>query len=437
MDWPLLLALIFGGLLVLMFSGMPVALGFMLINVIGALLFLGGTRGIEQLTFSFQSSLTRFSLIALPLFILMGEIMFHSGIAPKMMDALDLWLGRLPGRLGLIAVASGTIFATLTGSSSGSVAMLGSTLVPEMYKRGYSKEMSLGPILGSGGLAIMIPPSGLAVLLGAIGEISIAAILIGIIMPGLLMAAMYATYIILRSMLQPSLAPVYDVPPRPFSRKLLETTKYIFPLSFVVFMVVGVIFIGVATPSEAAALGVVSCYILSACYKRLDWKVVKTSTTGAIQITVMIFTIIVGAQAFSEILAFSGATSGLVKLALSFPVPPIYIFIFMQVVVLILGCLMDSASILMLTLPLFMPIVRGLGFNEVWFAVVMMVNIEIGLLTPPFGMSLFVLKGIAPEGTTMNDVVRSALPFVGMELLAMALVVVFPPIATWLPGLMR
>ncbi|MBW8036677.1 MAG: TRAP transporter large permease subunit, partial [Planctomycetes bacterium] len=209
MEWYLILLLLFGGLIILMMSGMPVAFCFMLVNIIGVFLLWGGGVGLEQLILSLGDSIAIFTLVPVPLFILMGEVMFQSGIAINMIDALNKWLGRIPGRLSLLAVGAGTVFSTMSGASMASVAVLGSTLVPEMEKRGYKKAMSLGPILGSGGLAIMIPPSVLAVLVGAIGRIPIGKILIAIILPGLLMAALYATYIILRCRLQPSLAPSY------------------------------------------------------------------------------------------------------------------------------------------------------------------------------------------------------------------------------------
>jgi tripartite ATP-independent transporter DctM subunit len=354
-----------------------------------------------------------------------------------MMDAVDKWLGRLPGRLGLEAVAGGTILSTLTGASMASVAILGSVLVPEMEKRGYKKPMSLGPILGSGGLAIMIPPSGLAVLSGAIGLISIGKILIGIVIPGLLMAVFYASYIIIRCLLQPSIAPAYDVPHIPLIEKLVATVRYILPLGFIIFMVIGVIILGITTPTEAAATGAFGCFILAALYKRLNWDVVRKSIGGALSITLMMFLIISGAKAFGQVLAYSGASRGLIEFATGLPLAPIFILVAMQVVILIMGTFMDVVAIMMVTLPLFMPIVLTLGFNPVWFLVIFLLNIEMATTTPPFGLSLFVMKGVAPPDTTMGDVYKAGLPFLGCDLIVMALLITFPAIALWLPALMR
>jgi tripartite ATP-independent transporter DctM subunit len=366
----------------------------------------------------------------------MGEVMLCAGIAPHVMDALDSWMGRLPGRLALLAVAAGTLFAMLTGSSMASAAMMTSTLLPEMENRGYKKSMILGPIMGSGTLAIMIPPSGLAVLVGAIGRISVGKILIAIILPGVLVAAIYAAYIIIRCGLQPEIAPPYTVPPPPLLNKVADTVRYVFPIGFVVFLVTGLIFLGVATPSEAAAMGAMGCVILAFFYRRLNWQLVKDSTRATLKMTIMIFMILVGAQAFSQNLAFSGASVGLAQLAVGLPLPPILVFISIQTVVLIMGMFMDSISIMMVTLPIFIPVIHALGFDPVWFAAIYLLNIELGLISPPFGMTLFAIKGMTTD-TAMEEIYREALPFCLLTLIAEVLMIIFPVIVLWLPGLMR
>ncbi len=397
----------------------------------------GGTVGIEQLVLSIYSSLATFILLPIPLFVLMGEVIFHSGIAVRVVDVLDKWLGRLPGRLGLLAVSAGTVFSTLTGTSVASTAMLGSILVPEMEKRGYKKPMTLGPILGSGGLAIMIPPSSLAVLLGAISEISVGKILIAIIVPGLLMAVLYSAYIIIRCWCQPSIAPSYEVSHTPLSEKLNGTVRYVLPLGVIIFLVIGLIVLGVATPSEAAASGTIGAFFLAAAYRGLSWDVTKKSIRGTLRITGMIFLIIAGARAFSQILSFSGATRGLTELATNLPAPPIFIVIAMQVVVLIMGGFMSLIAIMMITLPIFVPVIVDLGFDPVWFAAIFLLNIEMALTTPPLGMNLYVMKGVTPPHMTMGDIIKAALPFLYCDAIAMALIIAFPSLALWLPGLMR
>ncbi|MFC2068928.1 TRAP transporter large permease subunit [Chloroflexota bacterium] len=437
MDWQLALLLIVGSFIVLLVLGLPVAFSFMIVNLIGAYLFWGGELGLHQIVNSLADSVTVWTLLPVVTFILMGEVMFHSGLTPHIFNAIDNWLGRLPGRLSFLAVSFGTMFAVLSGNSMASTAIMGATLVPEMESRGYKKPMTLGPILGSGGLAIMIPPSALAIVLAYLGEISTGKLLMAIIIPGLLMAFLYATYIIVRCLLQPSIAPSYQVPNVSLLNKIGNTAGYILPLSFILFLVIGLIFLGVATPTEAAALGCLGSFVLVAAYRKLNRKTVTTSIGSAIRHIIMILMIIVGAKAFSQILAFSGASRGLIDLFLNMPLAPIFIVMSMQVVLIILGCFMGPVEMLLLTLPIFMPTIKTMGFSEVWFGAIVLLNCEMAITTPPFGMSLFILKKVAPSDTTMGDIYRAAIPFLLCDLIAMILIVLFPPISLWLPELMR
>ena len=436
MEWPFVLLLIFISLIFLMMTGMPIAFCFLLINIVGMYVYFGGTAGIEQLISSMYSTLNTFVLLPAPLFILMGEVLFHSGIAPILIKALDKFMGRLPGRLALLAVASGALFSTLTGTSLASTAMLGSTLTPTMVEKGYKKPMSLGPILGSGGLALMIPPSALAVLLGAIGEISIGKILIAIIIPGIIMAVTYSVYIITRCWLDPSIAPAYEVASIPLYEKLSIALKHILPVGVVIFLVIGIVFLGIATPSEAAATGALGSFILAFGYRAMNWDILKKSIIGTLSITGMVLLIIAGATAFSQILAYSGASAGIVKLATELPLSPIIILFLMQIILFFLGAFMEPVSIMMVSLPIFVPVIMSLHFDTVWFAVIFLLNIEMASTSPPFGLCLFVMKGVAPTDTTIVDIYKAALPFLGLDLITMALIFIFPELALWLPGLM-
>lgn len=436
MDWPLALLIMFGLLIALMATGMPIAFAFMITCVIGSVLFWGGAVGLDQLAMSVFSSVTTFAILPIPLFILMGNVIFESGVGLKMVDAVDKILGSLPGRLSLLAIGAGTLLGTMIGISGGSIAILGRSLVPEMAKRGYQKTMSLGPVVASGTLATLIPPSALAVFLGAIGSVSIGQLLMAIIVPGLLLAALFATYIIIRCKFQPSIAPSYKVARVAFLGKVNVTVRYIMPLAIVIFAVIGVVFIGIATPSEAAAFGAVACFLLAALYKRFNLTLVKNSAVSTIEITVMVLMIIVGSISFSRILASSGAITGLVELAMSLPVPPMVVIIMTQLVVVFLGCFMDPASIVMIAVPIFMPIVTALGFNPLWYAVILLLNIQLGLITPPFGLDVYTMKALAPPDVSVGDVFRSSIPFLVVGFLVMALIMIFPQLATWLPGMM-
>ncbi len=436
MEWWGYLISFFGGLAVLLLIGLPVAFAFVMVNLIGVYVFWGGASGLGQLILSIDSSVSTFVLVPLPMFILMGTVMFHSGVAYKLIDVLDQWLGRIAGRLAVLAVGAGALFATLTGVAMGSVAMLGSTLAPDMEQRGYSKSMSLGPILASGSLAILIPPSALAVILASLGRFSIGKLLIGIVVPGFLLAVVYAAYIVIRCRLQPSLAPPYSVEPTPLRRRLRDTVRYVVPPVSVVFLVIGTIFLGVATPTEAAAVGALLSIILAALYGRLSWQVTKKAVAAATSLSVMVLVILTGSAAFGQLLSFSGVTPAITRLATDTVLDAMVVLILMQLVVIFLGMFIEQTSIVMVTFPIFMPIVAAMGWDPIWFGAIMMLNLEMATISPPFGLSLFVMKGIASPGTTMGDIYRAALPFVGLNLIVMAAMIAFPGIVLWLPGLM-
>jgi tripartite ATP-independent transporter DctM subunit len=436
MEWYWPLTIIFGVFVVLMAIGVPIAFAFLAINVVCCYIFWSGPAGLSQLVLSISSSVTHFTIVSVPLFVLMGEVMFRSGIATKMLDVLDSWFGRLPGRLALMSVAGGTVFAALTGSGSAATAMLGKLLVPDMEKRGYHKAMTLGPIMGAGGLAIMIPPSALGVLLAALGQFSVGDFLVAIIVPGLMMSVVYAAYIIVRCSFQTHLAPAYHVDPVPWAKRLQQTILYIFPLFFLMFLVVGLIFLGVATPTESAALGALGTFLLAAMYGGLSRRMIRESLFSSMRITVMLLMIITGSTAFSQILAFTGATSGLADLATSADVPPMVVIIIMQLVLIVMGMFMEPLSIMMLTVPIYFPVIEAFGYNPVWFGAIMLLNMEMATISPPFGLNLFVMRGVAPKGVTMGDVYAASIPFLLLDLVVMGLLLAFPVLVLWLPAQM-
>jgi tripartite ATP-independent transporter DctM subunit len=435
MEWQLLLLVILGGMVFLMAAGIPIVISLFTIVIIGAYVFFGGAVGLEQLILSIYTTMTSFTLLPIPLFVLMGELMVHSGIAVNVIDVLGKWMGRIPGRLSLLTVAAGTLLSTLTGSSMASVAILGAVLVPEMERRGYNKHMILGPILGSGGLAMMIPPSAMAIILCSIGQISIGATLMAIIVPGLLMALFYASYIIFACLINPSLAPSYDVAKVPLREKVVGLAIYVLPTGIIIFLVIGLILLGVATPSESAASGTIGMVVLILAYRRMNWDIMKKSILGTLTVTGMVFVIIAAANAFSQILSFSGATQGLTEFATRLPLPPIVLVITMQVVIIVMGCFMDPVAILMITLPIFVPFIISLGYSDIWFAAMVLLNIEMAMLSPPFGLCLFVMKGVTGEGITMGDIYTAALPYLMCDAAVMGLMLAFPQIALWLPSL--
>jgi tripartite ATP-independent transporter DctM subunit len=434
MEWYESLALLLGAILALMAIGMPVALAFLAANILGAWIFMGGERGISALLNNGLGSLTSFALVPIPLFLLMGEIFFHTGLGGRMFNAIDKLLGRLPGRLSYVTVLGGTAFSTLSGSSMGSTALMGSLMVPEMNRRGYKKHMSIGPILGTGGLAIIIPPSALAVLLATLARIDVGKLLIAGIIPGLILAALYLATIFIQTKIDPDAAPAYDVEPMTLGQKLMLFLTDVVPMVGVMVVIVAMMVGGIVTPSEAAAFGALGVLILALVFRCLTWEAMRKSIVGALRVTLMAYLIVFGSATFSQLLAFSGASSGLIKWATGFDLEPIAMLLVMFGVLLLLGMFMEQISMMLLTVPIFFPLAASLGFDPIWFGLIMLLALEISFTTPPFGLLLFVMKGVAPPDTTMRDIYMSALPFIFCSLLLVALMILFPPIVLWLPG---
>ncbi len=434
MEWWLALIFIFGGLMIMMTTGMPVAFSFLSIIIIGTYLFWGGQKGLMLLSLTMFRTLASYKLLPVAMFILMGEIIFQSGIGFKLIDALDKWIGKIRARLSLLAIASGTGLSVLTGTSMATVGLLGSALVPEMIKRGYKSPVTLGPILGSSGLASIIPPSAMGVILAFVAQVSVAKVLIGGILPGLIMATLYTLYIILRCQIQPHLAPAYDAPTVSLSEKIKSGARDIVPLGLIVFLVTGTIIFGIATPSEASAAGALGCFILSIAYGRMNREVLKRVLMGTTKLVGMVFIIIAASIAFSQMLAFSGASKSLIDLAIGLPVHPILLIVAMNFIILFLGMFMDSVAIVMIAVPIFFPLIKALGFDPIWFAILFLVNLEMAPTTPPYGMALFIMKGVAPKGTTMPEIYKAAIPFLLCDLAVMILVILFPSLILWLPN---
>jgi tripartite ATP-independent transporter DctM subunit len=481
MEWYLALILLLGTVCTIMFLGVPVAFAFFAANVVGTFLFINGDIGLIFMPMEFSNAIN-FALAPIALFLLMGEILLHTGVAFKAIGAIDRMISRLPGRLSVVSIVGGTVFSSLSGSTIANTAILGSVLLPDMIKRGYKPSIAMGPIMAVGGIAMLIPPSALAVLLASIAEQSVAQLLIAGIVPGILMAFLFFAYVIGRCMLNPSLAPSYDPDEsgldapltmsfnlggkmlwsgsyegnlrRPLNR-ILPFFLYIFPLLIIFVVVVGSIFFKIAAPTEAAALGCIAA--LAACYffklfnnvlkisgiegADFGWTEIWKSLMETAKVNVMILFIIAGSLVFSQALSNSGATDGLLQAVSAMNLNQLTIVIIMVCVLLFLGAFMDQVSMLLLTLPFFL-----LGSNSfqvmfdidvIWLMVLMLITMEISLLTPPFGLLLYVMKGIAPFNVTIGQVITSALPFIAIEVAVLALLIAVPEVATWLPSMVE
>jgi len=435
MAWYEILGLLIGLLLVFMALGLPVVFAFFAVNLVGAFVFMGGDKGMLQLMRNAADAVQSFALLPIPLFILMGEVMFHTGVAARAIDAVDRLIARVPGRLSLVAITGGTIFASLSGSTIANTAMLCSTLLPDMTRRGYHPSIAVGPIVAVGGLAMLIPPSALAVLLGSVARIPIGELLVASIIPALILAALFFGYVILRCRLDPSLAPAYDVAALSWRERLLPFAKYVLPLMGIFIVVVGSIIGGLATPTESAALGALAALAAAAAYRRLSWANFIVSVRETLRLTVMTLFIICGSITFSQILAFTQASSGFSELVTGAGLSPFWVLLGMLGILLVLGCFMDQVSMMMITAPLFMPVAEALGLEIVWFGVLMLMVLEISLATPPFGLLLFVARGAAPQ-IPMSAIMRSVAPFIAIALGVVGLLIAFPELTLLLPRLM-
>jgi tripartite ATP-independent transporter DctM subunit len=430
MTWGSVLGLMFAAKVSLLLTALPVAFVFFIINIAGSWLIFGGYPGLEQMVRNEQLSIAQFSLVPIPLFVLMGEVLFHTGLAIKSVDAVDAVIRRVPGRLAVVALVAGTIFSAISGSTIATTAMLGSLLLPQMLERRYDQKTAIGPILAIGGVDILIPPSGLAVLLGSLAGISISGLLIGGIVPGLILSALFIGYVLLRCWWTPSLAPPYEDGKAPVPRPWLNLCVTVVPLIIVFAIVVLSMTAGWATPTESSALGAMATILLAACYRTLTRQNLWKAFLGTVSISGSLLFIIVGATTFAQLLSFSGATAGLVALIEQSGLGQATILIGMLAILLFLGFFIDQASIMMITLPFYMPIVRAMGVDLVWFGIMYLLCMQIGLLTPPFGLLLFVLKGVAPPGITVGTIYRAAMPYVWLTMLMMAIIFAFPRVVT-------
>jgi tripartite ATP-independent transporter DctM subunit len=432
MSWQAAALLLLGGSTALLFLGMPVALSFVAINIVGAALFLGGDAGLLQATRNSVISVMNFSLTPIPLFILMGEILFHTGLALKVIEGVERLIRQVPGRLAVIAVVAGTVFSAISGSTIATTAMLGSLMLPVMLSRGYRPAFAAGPIMAIGAVDMLIPPSALTVLLGSLSGISISKLLIGGVVPGLVLSVAFVGYIIVAATMKPEWAPTTSAKAEGGGWQLL--LLYVVPLVSIFVVVVGAMSGGWATPTESAALGALATMALSVVYRALTFEALMKSLRGTVAITGMILFIILGATTFSQILSFSGATDGLVSAVLGHGLSPLTVLVGMMAMLIILGVFVDQVSMMLITLPVFMPIVQRLGIDPIWFGVLFLICMQLGLLLPPHGLLLMTMKGVAPPEVTMADIFRAVVPYVFMSLVLLALLMWLPEIATWLPS---
>ena len=434
MEWYTTLILGIAILFVLFLSGAPIFRAFLAAILLGVY-FVIGPAGFPLFVNSVLDTATTTSLASIPLFILMGELLFRSGTMDVLFDSIDKLVGKVRGRQYVLVVVLSAVFGALSGVAMAVAAMLGRAIMPGMHDRGYDRSIAAGLIIGGASLAPIIPPSLLAIIVGSLAHVSIAKLLIAGVIPGLFIGGIFLVYVFVRIGMNPSLAPGNvageraEVTPM---EKLIAIVRTM-PFLIVIFSVMGFIMLGIATPSESAATGVAGSLLTAAIYRKLSFQMISDSLMAAITVSAMILAIMAMSKMFTQLLAFTGATGELVNLVANLGYSPIVMLLIMLAVPFILCMFIDTIAVILLTIPIYQPVVTALEFDPVWFWLLFLVNITLGAITPPFGYTLFAFKAVVPD-MSISQVYRATWPFVGLFLLGIALIIAFPAIATWLPN---
>ncbi|WP_231710246.1 TRAP transporter large permease [Roseibium limicola] len=436
MEW---WAILSGSLILLLaafLSGVPMFIGFLVINI-ATVLTIVGPRGFILVSNSIFDSVNIGALSAIPLFILMGEILTRSGSVENLFRAMDGLIGKVRGRQYVLTILVSVIFGALSGAAMAVAAMLGRSLFPTMMARNYDLKLSIGAIMAGASLAPIIPPSVLIVIVATLADVSIGKLLISGVGPGLVAAVLFLGYIGFRVMRNPALSPDADIAEdaKGWGGKL-RSVILMLPFSIIVFSVMGLILLGIATPSEAAATGVLGSIVVSMVYRSFSIKMLLEALENAVFITAMIMAIVFSSNLFGQLLAFTGATRHLVELGEVFAGQPYMVLAVLLGIVFIMCMFIDQIALMLILVPIYQPLVQSTGFDPIWFWLLVLLNLTVGGMTPPFGYTMFAFKATAPQ-VSLSDVYKASWPFVGLFILLMVLVAIFPPIATWLPSLMN
>ncbi|NQU13899.1 MAG: TRAP transporter large permease subunit [Desulfobacteraceae bacterium] len=433
MSIELLTIMFFGSLLILLLAGLPLAFVLGGVSMI-FLYFTWGPESFYMVAAQTWGAMNKFTLVAIPLFIFMAMILERSGVARDLYEMMYLWFGGIGGGLAIGTVIICAIFSAMCGISGAAVVSMGTIALPSMLRRNYNKELALGCINSGGGWGILIPPSIIMILYALISGESVGRLFAGGVFPGLLLLVLVSSYITIRCIFQPHLGPALPREERgDWKRKMAALKAVLLPIVIVI-MVLGSIIGGVTTPTEAAAMGVLGALISSLVYKQFSWALMKEAAHRTLRLTSMIMWILFGAYCFSAAYHGMGANKLIENILTHIPGGPWGTIIFIQLVIFVLAMLLDPAGIMMICVPVFLPVIKAHGFDPLWFGILFVINMEIGYMTPPFGFNLFYLKGIVPPNITMADIYRSVIPYTLVESLGLAIVMIFPQIAIWLPN---
>jgi len=432
MSIELITVLLFGSFLLLMAAGLPLVFSLGSAAIIGTY-FLWGPEALYALGIKTFSTATSFVLLAIPMFIFMGSMLERSGLAGDLYDMMKKWFGGINGGLAVGTILVCTIFAALVGVSGAATVTMGLVALPSMLAAKYSKGLSIGSIAGGGALGVLIPPSVLMIVLGLYANVSVGMLFMGGITAGLVIVVLFILYILISCAIWPEMGPALPVAERATWPEKISALKAVILPIMLVMLVLGTIVGGVATPSEAAGIGAAGSILCALAYGKLSWTALKESSLITLRLTCMVMWIVFAASMFTALYAAVGADQ-LVRDALSYiPGGKWGTILGMQLIWIIMGCFLDPIGIMLLTVPLFFPIIVKLGFDPVWFGVLFVVNMEMAFLTPPFGFNLFYMRSVAPKGITMLDIYKAVLPFIFLQFLALLLMIVFPELITWLP----
>lgn len=432
MSIELVTIIMFGSLVIGLVLGLP--LTFLLGGIaVVCTYFLWGPQAITMIVLRAFDWSTNFLVIAIPLFIFMGLLLERSGIAERLFEMIYRWSGRLRGGLAMGTVGICTIFAAMTGITGAATVTMGLIALPSMLSRNYDKNLAVGSIAAGGTLGILIPPSVMMIILGLVTGASVGKLFAGGITAGLTLSLLFMAYIGIRSFLQPQLAPASPVA-FTWREKISTLVSVIAPLLLII-AVLGAIFAGIATPTEAAAVGAFGALIFVFIYRRFNWKLFKEICYTNLRLSSMIVWIIIGASCFVSLYTAVGATDFIRGILIGLEVNRWFVVIGMMLIVFVMGMFLEPGGIIMLAAPIFFPIVIELGFDPIWFGILFVINLQMGYISPPFGFNLFYMRSVCPPSISMGDIYRSILPFLGVMMLGMAIIMVFPQIATWLPSI--
>ncbi len=435
MSIEILTLIMLGSMVVLLVIGLPLAFVTGII-AFGFALFLYGPFALPLIASRIYGFVSVYALIAVPMFVFMASVLERSGIARDLFGAMHVLSGNLRGGLAIQTMAVAVLMAAMTGIIGGEIVLLGLVALPQMLRLNYDRKLAIGTVCAGGGLGTMIPPSIVLIFYGLTAQVSIGDLFLATVIPGLLLAGIYIAYILIRCYINPDLGPPAPVEERSlsFAEKLVMVRDILLPV-LVVFMVLGSIYGGIASVSEAAGMGVIGVILCTWIRKELKWQLIRESLHQTMMTCGVILWLVFGATALIGVYNLMGGIDFVKNLMTGLPFPPIMILLIMMAILLVLGFFIDWIGIMLLTMPVFVPIVVEMGYDPIWFGILFCMNMQISYLSPPFGPAAFYLKGVAPPEISLQDIYNSLWPFMALQILGLAIVMAFPQLALWLPSL--